>query len=130
MTVRVSAEEVKEIIDASLSDSAIEAYIGAANLTVTGYLGGTTLSDDVLKEIERWLSAHLIACTRERQVDKEQVGQASVTYSGKSDMGLDATLWGQQCILLDTTGTLVSIVGKRSASIYAIPNFDDEDEVI
>lgn len=130
MTVRVTADEVKEIIDTSLSDSVIEAYIGAANITVTSYLSGTTLSDDALKEIERWLTAHLIACTRERQVDKEAVGQANVSYSGKTDMGLDATMWGQQVKLLDTTGTLVSTVGMRMASIYAVPNFDDEDEVV
>lgn len=129
MTVRVSAEEVKEIIDTSLSDSAIEAFIGAANLTVTSLLGtSTALSSDQLREIERWFSAHLIACSRERQIDKEGVGQATVSYSGKTDMGLDATLYGQQVKIMDTTGILASQVGKRSASIYAVTSFDDDED--
>ena len=131
MATRVSADEVKEILDTTLTDSAIEAFIGAANLTVTKILGDEDLTDDELKEIERWLTAHLIACTRERQIMKEAVGQASVTYAGVTKTGLDATLYGQQVKLLDTTGLLAqqeSDLGKRQASIYAVTSFDDTDE--
>lgn len=124
MGARVTAEEVKEIIDTTLSDSSIEAYINAANLTVTRLLGSSVLEDEELKEVERWLTAHFIACTRERQPRAEQVGEAGITYQGYTGIGLDATLYGQQVKVLDTTGTLSSQLGKRNVSVYAVTSFD------
>jgi len=124
---RVDASEVKEIIETSMSDSAIEAYITAANLTVTKYLDDEDLDDAQLKEIERWLTAHLIASTKERSISKENTMQAGASYDGKTGMGLDATLYGQQVKILDTTGTLASLeknVGLKTASIYSITSFD------
>jgi len=130
MANRVIPAEVKEILSTDLTDPTITAYINAANATVTSLVGSNAdLTTAQLKEIERWLAAHLIACTRERQIAKENAGQAGATYDGKSDMGLDATLYGQQVKLLDTTGTfatLESTVGLKSASIYAVTSFDDE----
>ena len=66
MANRVNVNEVKEILNTSIDELNITAFIKAANLTVTELLGSdTTLSDDQLKEIERFLAAHFIACTRE-----------------------------------------------------------------
>lgn len=127
MTSRVVPEEVKEIIETELSDTSIETFINAANLTITKILDGADISSDQLKEIERWLTAHLIACTMERQVSKEALGQASVSYTGITQMGLNATLYGQQVKILDTTGLLAqqeSQQGKLLASITAVKSFD------
>ncbi len=133
MANRVDATEVKEIIETALSDAVIEAFIGAANITVTGFLGSSTLTAAQLKEIERWFTAHLIASTRERQKASEGAGGASVTWHGNTDMGLDATLYGQQVKLLDTTGTFSALAvtgGLKAVQIYAIPSFDEEEENI
>ena len=130
MAFRVNADEVKEIIDTSLSDPVIEAFISAANPTVTELLGSiTSLSAVQLKEIERWFTAHLIACTRERQIDKETTGQAGATYSGQTEMGLDATMYGQQVKVLDTSGIMAQRIGKKLASVYAIPTTDDDSGI-
>lgn len=125
MANRITTDELKEIISTDLGDSVLEAFILAANLTVTEWLGSSTvLSSDQLKEIERWLSAHLLACTREQQAQSEDAGQASITYQGKTGMGLDATFYGQQVKLLDSTGILAQSVGKKLASVYAVTSFD------
>ncbi|MEE9356491.1 MAG: DUF4054 domain-containing protein [Methylococcaceae bacterium] len=121
---RVFADEVKEIIDTSLSDDVIGAYIQAANLTITKLLGSSTaLSDDQKKEIERWFTAHLMACTREQQAKAEKAGEASITYQGKTGEGIKSTHYGQMCLVLDTTGILAASLGKRKISITAVTSF-------
>lgn len=127
MSFRVTATEVKEIIETTLTDAGVEAYISAANVTITAWLGGNAnLTSDQLMEIERWLSAHLIACS-ERQLRAETAGQAKDEYAGSFGMGLDFTSYGQQVKMLDTTGILAAKVGRRAASLYAIPSFPDSD---
>jgi hypothetical protein len=127
MSTRVESDAVKEIIETSLTDPEIDAFITAANLTVTKLLADEDLSDDQLREIERWLAAHFIASTRERQVAQETAGQADTTYVGKSGMGLDATFYGQQAKILDTSGTLASLsdkIGLKDATMYAVTSFE------
>ena len=133
MANRVQPEEVKEIIDTDIDSKAVDSYIRAANITVTSLLSDSDLTDQQLKEIERWLTAHLIACTRQREKDEEAAGDARVSYVAMTAMygkGLDATLYGQQVKVLVTTGTLATYAGaavKLPISMYAITSFDDED---
>jgi hypothetical protein len=121
MANRVTATEVKAIMDeVTLADAVIDSYISGANTIVTDNLGSTTLSVAMLKEIERWLAAHLVAITRERTAKKEGAGGASIEYTGEWGSGFDSTSYGQTAIALDSTGTLAGLTGK-SASIYAVP---------
>lgn len=125
MSVRVTATEVKEIINTDLSDSVVETFISAANLTISKWLGdNSNLSSSQLKEIERWFTAHLIACTKDQQPLSEKTGDASIKYQGETGKGLKATFYGQQCLILDTTGILASNSGKRKATIRAITSFE------
>jgi hypothetical protein len=121
MANRVTENDVKAILDnTTLSTSQITPYITSANTLVNTALGtGTT---DILFEIERWLAAHLIACTRERQAKKEEAGGAKIEYTGIYQEGLHSTTYGQMVLTLDTSGTLVSLMGK-SAKITAIKSF-------
>jgi hypothetical protein len=123
MAVRVTANEVKEIIETELSNTIIEAYITGANQLVTEVLGTTSLGTDLLKEIERWLSAHMMAISRERQAMEEGAGGAYIKYSGSYGEALKSTSYGQMVLALDTTGTFASLSGK-SARIFAIESFD------
>jgi len=128
MVARVTATEVKLIISTTLSDAVVDVFINAANLTVTELVGSSTeLSSDQLKEIERWLTAHLLASTREQQPQSESVGGASISYQGQTAIGLDATFYGQQVKLLDATGTLARNLGKKRAAIEAVTTRDIED---
>lgn len=124
MTVRTTATEVKQIIDTDLSDTIVEAYISAANYTVTEVLGSdTTLADGHKTEIERWLTAHLIAATREQQAIEEGAGGAKIKYQGVTGKGLEGTMYGQQVLAMDATGKMRKLSG-RAASVTAITSFD------
>ena len=118
MANRVAGADVKEIINTTLTASEVEPFITPANLTVTSVTSGAGYSDALLTEIEKWLSAHFVA-VRDPRAASEKIGDASVKYRGKTDMGLDASIYGQQVKILDTDG-LFSDVGKRAASIETI----------
>jgi len=121
---RATASEVKNIIETDLSDTVIDVYISSASEVVTNVLGSdTTLSDTLKKNIEMWLTAHLIASTREQQIQKAGAGGASVTYQGVTGKGLEATLYGQQVLAMDTTGKMAATMMKQTASLSAITSF-------
>lgn len=124
MANRVIASDVSAILDnTSLTDPQIEIYITTAETLVTEVLGSSDLGADMLKEIERYLTAHLIVMTRERLSKKEEAGSAKIEYAGVFGSGLDATSHGQMVKVLDTTGGFAALGGKE-VSIYAIKSFD------
>jgi len=116
---RVTAAEVKEVINTSLTEVQVIPYITSANVYVTERLGSSTLSTDTLKEIERWFTAHMIAITRERVAKSEEAGGAKVEYVGEFGEGLKSTPYGQMCVSLDTTGLLIQ-EGKKKVTMYVL----------
>jgi hypothetical protein len=120
MANRVTAEEVQAIIDV-VSGLDVSAFITAANLLVTEKLGSSSLSVELLKEIERWLAAHFVA-VRDPRIRERTVGDATDKFilGGGFKSGLDATPYGQQVMVLDITGIFASTMGKRSAEVVAI----------
>ena len=119
---RVSADEVREIITTALLDPAIDAYIAIANPMVTNTVT-CGLAASILKEIERWLTAHMIAITNDRTTTEEKLGEATVKYAGVYGEGLKGTSYGQMVLLLDTCGSFANL-GKKSASIKSITSFE------
>lgn len=113
MSTRVTEQDVKQIID---TDVHCEPFIIAANSIVTAKLSTSGLSAEVLFEIERWLSAHFVAIKDPRPVS-ESIGGASVSFGSALGKGLEATMYGQQVKILDTTGTLATI-GQRKARMH------------
>lgn len=123
--MRTTAADVKLIIDTALADVTIDAYIGTASDFVDNTLAGTTLSDNTLTIIEKWLTAHLIASTQERVAVEEGAGGAYIKYAGIFGEGLKSTPYGQMAIMLDTSGTLTNIANsKMMASIKAVTSFN------
>ena len=123
---RIIVADVKEILDdTTLTDPTINAYITGANTLINSVLG--TGSSDILKEIERWMTAHMIACTRERMAKKEGAGGASIEYIGEYKDKLSSTPYGQMVLTLDTTGLMASL-GNRAVSITAIKSFDKDSD--
>lgn len=121
---RTTATEVKQILDdSSLLDAIVDAYIIGANALITANLTGSGLSDILMKEIERWLTAHMIACTRERMAAKEGAGGAFIEYTGQYGDSLSSTPYGQMVMTLDTTGAMASLGGK-AATVFSIPSFE------
>ena len=93
---RTTATEVKQIMDGcNITDTVVDEFITAANLTVTEILGSdTTLSTSQKAEIERWLTAHLISITKERLTTEEKLGEATVKYA---QGGETQTYWIWYC---------------------------------
>jgi len=126
MANRTNATDVKAIIDTQLTITEVTVFINTANLIVTTNLGSKSLSVATLTEIEKWVSAHLIAITKTRQALKKKVGDAEDTYTTYSPLvlGIRSTTYGQTALILDSSGTLGSM-GLKAVTIEAIPSFDD-----
>lgn len=116
---RVTATEVKQIIDTDLLDVVVDSYILSANVFLNSIFGASDVSD-LMKEIERWTSAHMIAISKERQAKWEEAGGAKVEYYDIGGEGLALTSFGQMALTLDTTGLLKEASSKRIASVYAV----------
>ena len=123
MATRVTEEDVLAILatDTELDYGMIDPYITSANVFITGILEGK-LSDPVLFEIERWLSAHMASVSRERLAKEEGAGGAYIKYAGEWGDALASTQYGQMVLMLDTSNTLSNLSkGKYKAWIVAIP---------
>ncbi len=110
-----SVAEVKLVLEVppALTDQSIEAFIADADLIVTESLGGKGLSSARLATIEKYIACHLIVQLSERGgLTSSQNGESKDTYTPLSAMGnakingFALTRYGQQAMILDTTGTL------------------------
>lgn len=107
---RVTANEVAEIITTSVSDSDIGACIVAANLMIDEYLANETgMSAELLKEIERWLAAHLISVSKEPQELSVRVGEAEFRRVGSFGKGLESSTYGQVVLAMDSSSKLKNL---------------------
>lgn len=117
MRYRVTDLEVSEIIDTTLED--LSPFIAAANAIVTSHLeGAPELGASLLKEIERWLSAHFVAI-RDPRVKMEQVGTTSSIEYVLGTSGFDSTPYGVQAVLMDVSGRLKNL-GKARAEFKTV----------
>lgn len=121
MAFRTSKANVAEIIEIDDSYSSIDAFILPANELVTEACSGEGFSDARLELIERWLTAHFYAM-REQLSEAEGAGSVRATYQGKTGMVLAATTYGQQAMMLDTSGSLAKLSrqveeGKKTPTV-------------
>lgn len=119
--MRATEQEVLDIMDTTLTTEQLTPYLISANAFVTNTFSGKGLSDDILKEVERWVAAHMVATTKDRQIKETGADNAYIKYTGYWSEGLNATSYGQMAIALDSTGTLAILAkGKRGIYIYAV----------
>ena len=123
--MRTDSETVKNIIDTSLENDAIVPFIELASRMVDDKLTGQGMSDDKLKDIETWLTAHLIAITKERQARSEKVGDITFEFTDIESTGLRSTTYGQMAVMLDDSGALEK-ASKKRAYIKSIAQYPDE----
>jgi len=109
---RVSEDQVRGVTNEPSTVDASQA-IDAATLFVDEELVGKGPSDARLVQIELYLAAHFLAITtREGPLAAETMGDASERYHNIYTAGLRSTRFGQQAVLLDTSGTLAAIASK------------------
>lgn len=121
MTVRVHYAEVKLVINTDLTKPVVESMIVTANIFVNSILSGEDLGADLLKEIEKWMTAHIISISKERQPEKIEIGDAVEEYA-RLGQGLASTTYGQMVINLDTSGKM-KLAYKVKAIIKAVTSF-------
>lgn len=124
MANRVTATEVRVIFDASsdITDAIVTSHIDIANDLVTGSLSSSGLSSTRLANIELYLAAHFLALRDPSRgmVEAEWVSsEAKVDFSSDFGQGLKSTHYGQQVLLLDTSGTFANL-GKTKARFRVI----------
>lgn len=125
MSVRTTKTQVRYVIETALEDDEIDALISQSNSIVTRTIGDEGLAAAVLKDIETWLTAHLIAIGKERQPLSEKVGDIWLTFEKMGSKGfLEQTTFGQMVLFLDPTGKFQKSSLKR-ASIKAVKQNDE-----
>lgn len=105
---RATEQEVIDILDTTLENEDVTPFLSAANLLVTDVCGNEGYSDNLMREIERWLAAHFLAI-RDPRISKQKIGDADATYEGKTGLGLNHTSYGQQAMILDHHGKLAEV---------------------
>lgn len=114
MAIRVTIDEVREIIEIDPAITQTTVFLTFANQLVDELLADSDHSEARLKEIERLLAAHFI-CLRDPRVTSEGAGGVSASYQSTVAVGgLRNTHYGQQACLLDTTGTLTRYSDQAS----------------
>ena len=115
---RVTAAEVKLIIETDLPDATVDAFIDSATKLVDQYIADATChGTDSLKQVELWLSAHLLSI-RDKALSSEKLGDAQDTQRAPGVLlkGLDSSFWGQMARAFDCSGTLADS-GKRGVQV-------------
>lgn len=124
MAVRVTATEVEKIISTDLEDEQIDVFIETANLLVNEYLEGK-LSEALLTKIELWMTAHLIAAGPDPREKEFRIHDIQATFEGATGRGLEFSRYGQQVILLDSTGKLRQAFKPRA--VFSVQSEFEDD---
>ena len=128
----VTPDEVRGIINTDLTDEQIQNYITTAELLVNTYFADCDYSDEVIHQMELYMTAYLInnATTTSNQstgIQSEKVGDAEVTYaevkSGAQDLSGD--LYGKVIVMFDTNNCLQNKKQRLNVRVFAIPQFED-----
>lgn len=112
----IDADDVKEIIDTDLTGARIHNFINFAVIVSSvlanklGACGGST----ALGQIQLLLAAHFLTLYERTTKSESVAGEWSVTYAMQEGLGLNASLYGQQAIALDCSGTLSKSPAKRA----------------
>jgi hypothetical protein len=123
--MRTTIALVKSVIPTGLEDPEISALMQVANRMVTTVVGSEgSLTEETLKDLETWMTAHIIAIGKERQTREERVGDVWVKYNENKSQFLQSTSYGQMVLFLDTTGKFQS-ASKMRASIQSIKQEED-----
>jgi hypothetical protein len=121
---RTTATLIRGVI-AGAETAELSQFISLANSTVSRFCDNGMQTEGTLTEIETWLAAHFYA-VYEPQVEAEGAGPVNAKYRGKTDMGLAATLHGQQAMFLDRSGELA----KQNARATAKTPFHGQASVL
>ena len=111
-TYRCTAAEVytacgqPSTIDASLAQE-------SANAITNSLPTSSAMTTELLRLVELYLSCHfLMLQTQPGPLQEDKVGEALQRYHPIFSKGLSATVYGQQAMMLDSTGTLAAMTSN------------------
>lgn len=125
----VTPDAVKEIIDTDLTDARINAFINFAYFATVSL--ANLLDDcsgaDALCEIQLLLAAHFLTVYDRQIKSKSVAGEWSVSYLGKDGLGFEASLYGQQALMLDCSGTLAKAGLMRA--VFQVVDYETIEDI-
>ena len=113
VNARVLPNEVKEIMEDYVEEEKLNPFIRTAHKMVNDMLLSSGYSEDVLREIELWLSAHFAASTIYRLPYRREALDTAVAYKMSSGNGLSSTPYGDTALQLDVKGILKDLDKNR-----------------
>lgn len=120
-TPRTNNDAVASIVELDPGIVDISPFILTANSLVTSCCSGVGYDNYTLELIERWLAAHFYKI-RDQAVAMENVKGVQEQYQYKLGLNLNATMYGQQAMMIDVKGGLSRqnvLVGKGTAGFTA-----------
>lgn len=100
--------KLRAIYETEKSDGQLATFVTAGNLIVDENLVTVGLSASRRDLIATYLAAHFLAISEQGGAIRKRIGEADETYP--KEKGLDSTPFGQQALLLDTSGTLAALL--------------------
>lgn len=107
----ITTEEVAAI---SFASGDLTVFIEVSNVMISDHLADKEISAAALRLIALYLAAHF-AFLAEGQVKSEKIGASSTSFNMSTGLALLSTTFGQQAIMLDSSGTL-SALNSSAAS--------------
>lgn len=123
MSNRVTSAEVIAIMAGTISGD-LTIFADMAHILVEKKLTG--LAEDQLTVIEKLLAAHF-ASLKYNEKASQGVGGASESYLKQGGLRLNATTYGQQAQIMDTSGVL-SALGKTQVVFETLHDEDTYDQ--
>jgi len=121
-------------VPTGVPDTMVQVCLDDANLFITETLANASLSTARLTAIERYLACHFMLMLTERGgLTSSQSGEYSrdtyVAATFANQTGFAATRYGQQAIMMDTSGILKGLTSKKlpaqfsagGGSVSAVP---------
>ena len=100
--------QVRAVIQTKLEDITQQMQTAQALLAYVD-LAGKGVLPVLIDTIGVWLSAHYVAITDPQLESSQRADYQSGYQVGELGRGLNSTMWGQQALVLDPTGSLAEL---------------------
>lgn len=108
-----SVDELRRIVEAGANEELADFIQTGHDVLETHLANMTALSETTLLLIQKYLCAHFYCVSNPQLTSESGVGVSGSRHMPALGTGFNSTTFGQTAILLDTTGTLAAISGKR-----------------
>ena len=99
----ITSQEVHQIADLKTED--LQPFIDVATTYTVGLLDGK-VSDELLRIITIYMSAHFAVIGEGGEVKMEKIGDSTTTFNHVVGDGLESTVYGRTASAMDSSGCL------------------------